>query len=72
MSHLTIDVTLKLPPPSLAITPFLVVISVVFYALTGAISATVVCILYNLTSRFWPGISGQVDVNGPVQPDIGF
>ncbi len=59
--HFTINITLKLPPTSVLVTPFFVINCVVFYAITGALSGTFVSILYNLTSRFWPGISGEVD-----------
>jgi len=37
-----------------------VLIAVLFYAITGAISGATAAFAYNLTSRFWPGISAEV------------
>ncbi len=34
-----------------------------FYAITGAISGAAFSYLYNLTSRFWPGVSAEVEAD---------
>ena len=39
----------------------LVLIAVMFYAITGAISGATAALAYNLTSRFWPGIAATVE-----------
>ncbi len=38
LSHATINLTINLPHPASWVTPFLVLIAIVFYAITGAIS----------------------------------
>jgi hypothetical protein len=50
----------------------IIVISVVFYALTGAISGAAVALLYNLTAPIGGGISGRVEsAPVPSQPGQG-
>jgi hypothetical protein len=74
MAHLTVDVTIKFPNPASFLTPFIVLISAVFYALTGAISGAGFVLLYNLTSKFWPGVSATVAADPPTtepSPGIG-
>jgi hypothetical protein len=71
MLHATVDVTIKLPQAAW-LAPFLVLISVVFYALTGIISGVAAVLLYNLTSRFWPGVSAEVEAEKlAVEPSHG-
>jgi hypothetical protein len=60
LSHATINLTINLPHPASWVTPFLVLIAIVFYAITGAISGTAVVILYNISSKYWPGVLAQV------------
>jgi hypothetical protein len=67
MLYLTLDVTFKLPQAAW-IAPFLVLISVIFYALTGIISGFTAVLLYNLTARFWAGISAAVANESPAAP----
>jgi hypothetical protein len=67
---LRVNLNINLPNPPNAVTPFLVLISVVFYALTGAISGTAVVLLYNLTSRFWPGISAELEPDHPTASPV--
>ena len=56
-----INLTIDLPDPPNATTPFFVVIAAVFYAITGAVSGATAAFAYNLTSRFWPGIAAIVE-----------
>jgi hypothetical protein len=58
--YLTVNLTINLPHPASWLTPFIVLISVIFYAITGAISGTTVVILYNISSRYWPGVLAEV------------
>jgi len=62
--HLTIDVTFKVPR-EVWLSPFMVLISVIFYALSGIISGVAAVLLYNLTAKFWPGISAVVSTEAP-------
>ncbi len=39
----------------------LVLIAMVFYSITGAISGAAAGFAYNLTSRFWPGLAAVVE-----------
>jgi hypothetical protein len=59
--YFRVNVDLGFPnPPSFA-TPVFVLISVVFYGITGAISGFTAAWAYNLTSRFWPGIAATIE-----------
>jgi thiol:disulfide interchange protein len=58
--YLTVNLTIKLPHPTSWITPFVVFFSVMFYAITGAISGVTFVIVYNISSKYWPGVLAQV------------
>ena len=49
------------PHPVSIATPFAVLVAVVFYAITGAISSAPFIVLYNATSRFWPGVTATFE-----------
>jgi hypothetical protein len=59
--HFDVNLTINLPNPASWLTPFIVLISIVFYGSTGAISGTALVLLYNYTSRFWPGVKASVE-----------
>ncbi len=71
---LFVTITLHLPHPATWLTAVLIVITSVFYGLTGVMSGLVVAYGYNFTSRFWPGIFAVVDKkprvvrSGPAPP----
>jgi hypothetical protein len=71
MLHFTMNFAFSRPESQVAAL-LLVIICAIFFAITGAISGAFVSILYNLTSRFWPGISGKIDIARPAKPDMGF
>ncbi len=53
------------PHPVSIATPFAVLGAVFFYAVTGAISSAPLIVLYNATSRFWPGVTATFDPGNP-------
>ena len=59
--YFTVDINFKLPEWPGMLASVLLIIAVVFYALTGAISGFTAAWAYNLTSRFWPGIAATVE-----------
>jgi hypothetical protein len=63
MWFFTVNLNIKIPHPASWLTPLVVLCPVAFYAVTGVISGVVLVILYNLTSKFWPGILGRVEAN---------
>jgi hypothetical protein len=72
LSHLNLDITFNLPHPASWITPVVVFIAAIFYAMSGVISGVTLVFFYNLTSKFWPGISAQVqDEERLVEPNPG-
>lgn len=68
MCHLSISVTLK-TPTEVWLTAAVVLISIIFYAITGMISSFALSLIYNFTSGLWPGISAQV-IPSCVQPEV--
>ena len=53
------------PHPVSIATPFAVLGAVLFFAITGVISSAPFIVLYNATSRFWPGVTATVE---PARP----
>jgi len=51
-----IPLSLTNPHPVSIVTPFAILGAVACYAITGAISSAPFIVLYNATSRFWPGV----------------
>jgi hypothetical protein len=49
------------PHPVSIATPFAVLVAVVFYAITGAISSAPFIVLYNATSRFWAAVTATFE-----------
>jgi len=49
------------PHPISIVTLFAVLGAVFFYAVTGVISSAPVILLYNATSRFWPGVTATFE-----------
>jgi hypothetical protein len=68
LAHFSITITFKLPQPASWLTPVIVLIMGMFYALTGAISGTAFAYFYNLTSKFWPGVLAQTEAD-KLQPE---
>jgi hypothetical protein len=72
LSYATINLTVSLPHPATWVTPFMVLIAVVFYAITGVISGVTVVILYNISSKYWPGVLAEVKTDErPAEPGPG-
>ena len=57
------DVSLSFtnPHPVSIATPFAILGAVVCFAITGAISSAPFIVLYNATSRFWPGVTATFE-----------
>jgi hypothetical protein len=68
-----IYLTIHLPHPATWMSAGIIVIMVVFYALTGLISGAAVVFAYNLLARVWPALSVRVqgDAAPPSEPDPG-
>ena len=56
-----IPLSLTNPHPVSIATPFAVLVAVVLYAITGAISSALFILLYNATSRFWPAVTATFE-----------
>jgi hypothetical protein len=56
---------LTLPNPPNATTPIFVIFAVFCYGVTGVFSGSVLAYLYNLTSRFWPGMLAELEPANP-------
>jgi len=70
----TINLNLDLSQHDLWLISADIIIAVIFYALSGAISGAVLVFVYNLTARFWAGLVGEVEESKPspeAQPGIG-
>ncbi|MGB8262081.1 MAG: hypothetical protein WCE75_17110 [Terracidiphilus sp.] len=61
MTYLTFNLNIDLPHPASWATFFIVIVAVIFYALTGLISGTTVVLTYNLTAKYWPAIRGELE-----------
>jgi hypothetical protein len=61
MLHFYIFVTVTLPQPAKLLTLGIIVITSVFYALTGLITGGTMVIAYNLMAKVWPLFSAQVE-----------
>jgi hypothetical protein len=59
--YFRVNINFVLAEWSAWMTPVLLLIAMMFYAITGAISGAIAAIAYNLTSRFWPGIAAIVE-----------
>jgi hypothetical protein len=70
MTQAIITVTLNLPHPATWLTMGLILITGVFYAITGLISGAAVVLVYNIVGKFWPLFSVQVEAESqPVQAE---
>jgi hypothetical protein len=59
----TLNVTIHLSKTGPSSAPFVVVVSAVLYAITGAISGGVIAVLFNISAWIWPGIWARVSAN---------